>query len=388
MLIICLLKGVPARTTKVVTVGGVLKREEMDLVLNPHDRKAIEAADFVRRRVGGKVIGLTMGPDFKLQPILSQLYDVEVFGMDEAYVLSDPKMAGADTLATAYTLSLGVKKIIDLHIDAINSLLQSKKDEVLERARQLYEQNLIPNWVYSPLPPIKTSIVSDYTENRIDEAEFRNRLSRAREEIMNFIVLAGIKTTDGETGSVGPQVAEALSELFGFELPHATYVDDFEVDPESLTVYAERKMGRLVQKLEMQLPAVLTINSEFRPRPTSPSNQMLVRERCYKGKVRQAKKYSAADIQADPSRLGLTGSPTIVGPGIDIGKPPVQKYLGKSLVFLERVDKLIFEGKEYPPFERGDLVNNLPEKLVKELMEKGIVGIFNFDMLMEELFAR
>jgi len=92
----------------------------------------------------------------------------------------------------------------------------------------------------------------------------------------------------------------------------------------------------------MQLPAVLTINSEFRPRPTSPSNQMLVRERCYKGKVRQARKYSAADIQADPSRLGLTGSPTIVGPGIDIGKPPVQKYLGKSLVFLERVDKLTF----------------------------------------------
>jgi len=388
MLIICLLKGVPARTTKVVTVGGVLKREEMDLVLNPHDRKAIEAADFVRRRVGGKVIGLTMGPDFKLQPILSQLYDVEVFGMDEAYILSDPKMAGADTLATAYTLGLGVKKIVDVHIDAIDSLLQLKREEVLEKARQLYEQNLIPNWVYSPLPSIKRSLVSDYVSNTIDDEDFRNGLRKAREEVMNFIVLAGIKTTDGETGSVGPQVAEALSELLGFELPHATYVDDFEVNPESLLVYAERKMGRLVQKLEMQLPAILTINSEFRPRPTSPSGQLHVRDRCYRGKVRQVKKYSAADIGAEPSRLGLAGSPTIVGPGIDIGKPPVQKHLDKSLVFLERVDKLTFEGKEYPAFEKGDLVNDLPERLVKELMEKGKVGIFNFDLLIEELFAK
>ncbi|MEM3803226.1 MAG: hypothetical protein QXX17_02335 [Conexivisphaerales archaeon] len=378
----------PARTTKVVTVGGVLKREEMDLVLNPHDRKAIEAADFVRRRVGGKVIGLTMGPDFKLQPILSQLYDVEVFGMDEAYILSDPKMAGADTLATAYTLGLGVKKVIDIHLEAIDSLAKAGKDAVLQKAKQLYEQNLIPNWVYSSLPSIRSNLVSDYVEGRIDSSGFQEGLRKARDEVMNFIVLAGIKTTDGETGSVGPQVAEALSELFGFELPHATYVDDFDIEPSSLTVFAERKMGRLVQKLQLLLPAVLTINSEFRPKPTSPSAQIFVRSRSYMGKVRVAKKYSASDIGADPSRLGLAGSPTIVGPGIDIGKPPVQKFLGKSLVFLERVEKLSFDGKEYPAFERGDLASDLPERLLQQLKEKGLVGTFDFDMLMEELFGR
>lgn len=37
------LKGVPARTTQVVEVGGVLNLEAMDIVLNPHDAKANEA---------------------------------------------------------------------------------------------------------------------------------------------------------------------------------------------------------------------------------------------------------------------------------------------------------------------------------------------------------
>jgi len=108
LLIIALIKGVPARTTQVVEVGGVLNREAMDLVLNPHDSKAIEAADFVRRRVGGKTIALSMGPDTKLIPIMKPLFDAEVFGVDEQYVLSDTRMAGADTLATSYTVALGI----------------------------------------------------------------------------------------------------------------------------------------------------------------------------------------------------------------------------------------------------------------------------------------
>ncbi|HMD79224.1 MAG TPA: hypothetical protein VKF39_04490, partial [Nitrososphaerales archaeon] len=91
MLIVVLLKGVPARTTQVVQVGGVLNREAMDLVLNPHDMKAVEAADFLKRRIGGKTVAITMGPDAKLIPLMKPLYDSEVLGIDEEYVLSDRK---------------------------------------------------------------------------------------------------------------------------------------------------------------------------------------------------------------------------------------------------------------------------------------------------------
>ena len=50
-------------------VGGVLNREAMDLVLNPHDAKAVEAADYLKRQVGGKTVALSMGPDGKLIPL-------------------------------------------------------------------------------------------------------------------------------------------------------------------------------------------------------------------------------------------------------------------------------------------------------------------------------
>jgi len=63
LLVIVLLKGVPARTTQAIQIGGVLNREAMDLVLNPHDAKAIEAADFLKRRVGGKVVALSSTQD-------------------------------------------------------------------------------------------------------------------------------------------------------------------------------------------------------------------------------------------------------------------------------------------------------------------------------------
>ncbi|MDG7028278.1 MAG: electron transfer flavoprotein subunit beta, partial [Nitrososphaerota archaeon] len=74
MLVIVLTKGVPARTTQAAQVGGVLNREAMELVLNPHDAKAVEAADYVKRRVGGKTVALSMGPDTKLVPLMKPLY--------------------------------------------------------------------------------------------------------------------------------------------------------------------------------------------------------------------------------------------------------------------------------------------------------------------------
>jgi hypothetical protein len=43
---VVLLKGVPARTTQAVQVGGVLDREAMELLLNPHDAPILKAAHY------------------------------------------------------------------------------------------------------------------------------------------------------------------------------------------------------------------------------------------------------------------------------------------------------------------------------------------------------
>jgi electron transfer flavoprotein beta subunit len=390
LLVVVLLKGVPARTTQAVTVGGVLNREAMDLVLNPHDAKAVEAADYIKRRVGGKAVALSMGPDMKLVPLMKPLFDSEVFGVDEEYVLSDRKMAGSDTLATSYAVALGVRKLVERHLRPIDEVSEAIKksgysDAVRAKAAELYRANLLPNRVYSELPSVKDSIVSRFLSGKITAETALSELARERDRVSKFIVVAGIKTTDGETGSVGPQVAEGVSELLGRVLPHATYVEDFEVDQSGDTVSSERKIGYLSQRLEMQLPALLTVSTEYRPRSAPAANQAEVRANSYRGKVFQAMKWTADDLGADVKRLGLMGSPTIVGTGIDVGKPPVQKALGSTLVFLKKAEQLEFEGKKYGPFAPGDLTNGLPAQLVATLKADGTVGLFGYEMLAGEL---
>ena len=390
MLVIVLIKGVPARTTQVVEVGGVLNREAMDIVLNPHDAKAVEAADFIKRRVGGKAVALSMGPDMKLIPIMKPLFDAEVYGVDEEVVLSDRKMAGADTLATSYAVALGIVKVVQRHTKPIDDMIEAVKkdgysDAVRARARELYNANLLPNAVYSELPAIHDSIVQRFLEGGLTAAEAVSLLEAEKEKVSKFMVVSGMKTTDGETGSVGPQVAEGVSEVMGRVIPHATYVEDFDVDPDTMAVESERKLGRLSQKLEMQPPALLTISSEYRPRAPGASSQPAARRNNYRGKVLAAAKWTAEDIGADPQRLGFAGSPTIVGPGIDVGKLPVQKVLGESMVFLRRVEPVDLDGVRHGPFDRGDLADSLPTALMADLKSQGAVGLFDDEMLAEEL---
>ncbi|MGD1054799.1 MAG: hypothetical protein ABR867_01795, partial [Nitrososphaerales archaeon] len=387
-----LLKGVPARTTQVAQVGGVLNREAMDLVLNPHDSKAIEAADFLKRRIGGKTVVLTMGPDAKLIPLMKPLFTAEVMGVDEEYVLSDKKMAGSDTWATAYAVSLGVKKLLEMHIAPIDEMAETIRksgysDVVKVKATALYQANLLPNRVYSELPPVRDSIVQRFLEGSITAEQAIAELTKVKESLSRFVILSGIKTTDGETGSVGPQVAEGVSELLGKVLPHATYVEDFDIDDTATTVVSERRIGWLLQKLEMTLPALLTIATEYRSRESPAALQPEARLNNYRGKILQAKKWTADDLAANVKLLGLAGSPTIVGTGIDVGKPPVQKFLNQSLVFLKPVRQVEFEGKKYGPFEKGQLAADIPQGLAAQFKEDGSVGVFGYDLLAGDLFG-
>ncbi len=392
MLIIALLKAVPARTTQTSQLGGVLNREAMELVLNPHDAKALEAADYIKRRAGGKIIAMSMGPDSKLIPLIRPLFDSGVSGVDEEYVLSDRRMAGSDTLATSYAVALGVKTVVDRHTGAIRELVETVRksgysDAVRARASELYDANMLPNRAYSTLPSVRDSIIQRFLGGGLSAGDAVTELMAEADRLSRFIVVAGIKTTDGETGSVGPQVAEGVSELLGATVPHATYVEDFDLDPIALTASAQRKIGYLSQRLEMKLPALLTVSKEYRPREAPASFLREVRHSNYKGKVLQPFKLIADDLGADPKRLGLAGSPTIVGPGIDIGKAPVQKALGSSLVFLRGVAEVADGSKRFGPFAQGDLVPQLSVETMARLQADSTVGVFGYSQLAKELLA-
>ncbi len=371
---------------------GVLNREAMDLVLNPHDSKAVEAADFLKRRVGGKVVALSMGPDMKLIPLMKPLFDAEVLGVDEEYILSDRRMAGSDTLATSYAVSLGVKKLVERHVRPIEEVAEAVRrsgysEAVKAKALELYRANLLPNRVFSELPAVRDSIVERFLSGAITADTALSQLEAEKARASRFVVVAGIKTTDGETGSVGPQVAEGVSELLGQVVPHATYVDDFDLEPGGGALTTGRMIGNLSQKLEMQLPALMTVSTDYRPRPAPAANQSEVRANDYIGKQFQAFRWTADDLGADPKRLGLMGSPTIVGTGVDVGKPPVQKALGRSLVFKADVPAFEFEGTKLGPFSRGDLADQLSAPVRGKLQAEGAIVTFGYDSLVGELFA-
>ncbi|MBV7276172.1 electron transfer flavoprotein subunit beta/FixA family protein [Clostridiaceae bacterium UIB06] len=111
-ILVCI-KQVPGTSkVEVDPVTGVLKRDGVDSKMNPYDLYALETALRMREKVGGKVKVISMGPP-QAAEVIKEAY---MMGADEGALLSDRKFAGADVLATAYTISQGVKQMgnIDL----------------------------------------------------------------------------------------------------------------------------------------------------------------------------------------------------------------------------------------------------------------------------------
>jgi len=392
LLIIALVKGVPARTAKVVRVDNIVQRDAMEMVINPNDETAIVAADYLKRRVGGKIVTLSMGPDARLKPILTQLYNAQATGVDEEMILSDPRLAGSDTVATSYAVGLAVFKIYEKHVTPFDALIKLIADgasmqEIEAKARELYDQNVLPNKVYNEEPGTRTSVIGHLVEGNLSRDEAVARLKTERANVTKFVVVAGIRTSDGETGSVGPQVAEVVSQKMGIELPHATYVEELDVDPDSLRIHAGRRIGRSIQRLEIEAPCLMTFAPEYVAKTIQSVDFNRVIENYYKGKIREPIKWTADILDADPTKLGFGGSAVIVGPAIIMGAPSGQKTLDKSLVFTRSVDKTAWEGKEYGPYQRGDVADALPQTLKDDLVTKGALTTYTLQMLGAELLA-
>lgn len=108
MEILVCIKQVPGTSeVEVDEETGVLKRDGIDSKMNPYDLYALETALRIKQEKGAKVNVITMGPP-QAADIISEAY---MMGADEGALLTDRKFAGADVLATSYTLSQGIKKM-------------------------------------------------------------------------------------------------------------------------------------------------------------------------------------------------------------------------------------------------------------------------------------
>ena len=226
MNIVVCIKQVPDTTNvRINPETNTLMREGVASIINPFDTYALEEGVRLKEKHGGKLTVLSMGPP----QVDAALREAISLGADEAVLLSDRAFAGADTLATAFTLAAGIRKLggVDL-------------------------------------------------------------------------ILMGRQAIDGDTGQVGPGVAENLG------LPHITDVRKIEDIAEDGTIVLERLLEEGYLRLKTKLPMVMTVVKEINE-PRLPS---------LKGKLAAKRAaitvWTAKDVELDAVRIGLNGSPTQV----------------------------------------------------------------------------
>ena len=140
MKILVCVKQVPGSSNvEVDPVTGVLKRSGIPSKINPYDLYAIETALSLTERFGGSVETLTMGPP----QAKAVIQETVCMGAKKGTVLTDRKFAGADVLATAYTLSQGVRQCGKF--DLILCGKQTTDGDTAQVGAELAEYLKIPN---------------------------------------------------------------------------------------------------------------------------------------------------------------------------------------------------------------------------------------------------
>lgn len=112
------------------------------------------------------------------------------------------------------------------------------------------------------------------------------------------MIICGKQAIDGDTAQVGPEIAENLG------IPQITYVAKVEVNEG--VVRAEREHEDGYEVIETTLPVLLTVvKSINEPRFPTVKGTM-------KANRKEIPVLTVNDVEVDPARLGLKGSPTQV----------------------------------------------------------------------------
>jgi electron transfer flavoprotein beta subunit len=225
MNIVVCLKQVPGTTeVKIDPNTNTLIRQGIPNIINPFDTYALEEAVRLKEKHGGKVTVITMGPsqaDAALREAVS-------LGADEVVLLSDRAFSGADTWATANTLTKAILKLGS-----------------------------------------------------------------------HDLIICGRQTIDGDTGQVGPEMAEMLN------VPFIAYVSKIEEIKEKYL-----RVSRMVEDghevLETTLPAIITVAKEINV-PRLPSLRGIM-----KSKSVAITTWGINELGVDTNTVGLAGSSTQV----------------------------------------------------------------------------
>lgn len=253
MHIVVCVKAVPSSTeVKMDPVTHTIVRDGRESVVNPFDAAALEVALAIKDEraatgEGCRVSVLSMG----IPATEALLRDGIARGASDALLLSDLAFAGADTLATSYALSCGIRELGSA----------SMSDAAASGAPE--------HGGAAPGPSLPD------------------------------LILCGKMAVDGDTAQIGPELAGL------FDMPCVTDVRELvAIERGRVTVRHATDAG--IELVEVPLPAVLTVAKDI-AQPRMPS---IAGVRAAAGAPVAV--LSAACVQADPARSGLAGSPTQV----------------------------------------------------------------------------
>ena len=142
MNIVVCVKQVPDTTAvKIDPKTGTLIRDGVPSIINPEDKHALEAALKIKEETGAKVTVVSMG----LPMAKAALRESLCMGADEAILLTDRALGGADTLATSKALA-GV--IAKLDADLVFAGRQAIDGDTAQVGPEIAEHLGIPQVTY------------------------------------------------------------------------------------------------------------------------------------------------------------------------------------------------------------------------------------------------
>jgi len=262
MRIVVCVKQVPdPENAKMDWETGTVVREGVKNIINPFDLYAIEEALRIKEKLGGEVIVVSMGPPQAEEALREAI----AMGADKAILITSRDFAGADTLATSYTLSQAIKKIGDVdliicgkqaidgdtaqvgpgvsaHLDLPQITFVGKIDEITEdriRAERMVEGGY--QVVESPLPCVIT-VVKDINIPRLPS--LKGKIAAKKAEIPQW----GPEDIDADPKRIGAAGSPTMvEEVFAPELKKEgrIYSEDQMEEAIEKVIEAMEKMGVL-----------------------------------------------------------------------------------------------------------------------------------------------
>ena len=264
---------------------GTVNRGKLDTVFNPDDLHALELALNLKDRIPGTEVTVMTMGPRRAADIIR---DSLYRGADYGIMISDKRFGGADTLATSYTLVRAIQKL--------------------------------PSY---------------------------------------DIIMGGRQAIDGDTAQVGPQCAEKLG------VPQITYVEEI-ISIENDEVIARRRLSKGVETVSSPLPCLMTVHGAS-PACRSKEAKRIMQYKYARtnSEIRQNDEFLKAlhtkrpyltipewgveDIDADVTKIGLSGSPTKV----------------------KSVESIVLTASEAKILSDSDLDI---ENMIKELIHHHIIG--------------